>query len=60
MRGLFRAKPTDAWIWAGIAMFPVLFAWYTLNPGFGVKDRLGAFGWAAIVVTFWIVNSLRP
>ncbi len=36
-------------LWLGILVMPLLFAWFTLRPGVSTLTRLFAFGWLAFV-----------
>ncbi len=50
------ADHIGCWIIGGIAILPIIFAWFTLRPGVSKSTRLLAFGWLAGQFISWLIG----
>lgn len=42
------ARRVRPWLWAGLVLLPIVFAWFTLRSGFRVWLRIAAFVWMVV------------
>lgn len=53
-------RPLKPGILFGIAVLPIVFAWFTLARGYSRTVRLAAFGWLGLVVLWIALNQGQP
>ncbi len=57
LSGEVPARQLTGWLFLGILLMPWLFAWLTLQEGYGRGVRYLAFGWLAILVIGYSVKK---
>lgn len=50
----------QVWLWFGILIFPIIFAWFTLRPGYSRLARAVALTWTALFILSLVEQYMEP